>query len=171
MWKGIGQLIGEIKHCQDAGATTAAMAMAFICMDTMAFLSLSADRTKQGRSDFIAWVDAYLKGHGDQPYQYRGLDVYGARCALLHAFGSETNYHQQYPDAKRFGYHDGGKHTYDPAQDEHLVIIGTASFLNDVIHGVGAFVVACKADSDLRGRVEARLPGALQTFPFSQNEG
>lgn len=58
MWKGIGQLIGEIKHCQDAGATTAAMAMAFICMDTMAFLSLSADRTKQGRSDFIAWVDA-----------------------------------------------------------------------------------------------------------------
>jgi hypothetical protein len=106
--------------------------MAYVCIDTMAFLSLPADQDKQGRSDFIAWCDAYLKGHEDQPYQYRGMDVYGARCALLHAFGSEVDFHEKYPEAKKFGYHDGGKHAYDAAQDERLVIIGTASFINDV---------------------------------------
>jgi len=166
MWAGVSGLIAEIKRCEAAGATTAAMAMAFVCMDTLAFLSLPADRHKQSRADFIAWVDTYLKGHPDQPYQYRGLDVYGARCALLHAFSSETGYHEQYPDAKRFGYHDGGKHAFNPTQDEHLVIIGTASLLNDVIHAVGAFIEACKAEPDLRGRVESRLPLVLQTFPF-----
>jgi hypothetical protein len=155
MWNGVSGLIAEIKRCEGAGATTAAVAMAFVCIDTMAFLALPQGRDKQGRTDFIAWVDAYVKGHEDQPYQYRGLDVYGARCALLHAFGSEADYH------------DGGKHAYDPAQDEHLVIIGTASFLNDIVHAVGAFCEACKADQDLRVRVESRLPKVLATFPAS----
>lgn len=167
MWKGVSGLIAEIKRCEDAGATTAAVAMALVCIDTMAFLALPRERDKQGRADFIAWVDAYVKGHEDQPYQYRGIDVYGARCALLHAFGSEADYHQQYPDAKKFGYHDGGKHAYDQAQDEHLVIIGTASFLNDIVHAVGAFCEVCKADQDLRNRVESRLPKVLATFPAS----
>ena len=167
MWDGVSGLLAEIKRCEDAQATTAAVAMAYVCIDTMAFLSLPAAKHKQGRTDFIVWVGAYLKGHEDQPYKYRGLDVYGARCALLHAFGSEVDYHQIYPDAKKFGYHDGGKHAYDPAVDDHLVIIGTASFLNDVVHAVGAFVEACKADAELRCRVEARLPTVLATFPVS----
>ena len=94
--------------------------------------------------------------------------MYGARCALLHAFGSEADYHQKYPDAKRFGYHDGGKHAYDPAVDDHLVIIGTASLLNDVIHAVGAFCEACKTDGELRARVENRLPRVLATFPVRE---
>lgn len=167
MWKGVSGLVAEIKRCEAAGATTAAVAMAFVCIDTMAFLALPPERDKQGRVDFIVWVETYLKGHEEQPYQYRGIDVYGARCALLHAFGSEADYHQQYPDAKKFGYHDGGKHAFDPAQDEHLVIIGMVSFLNDVVHAVRDFCEACMADQDLRTRVENRLPKVLTTFPVN----
>lgn len=166
MWSGVSALITQIKKCEAAGATMSAVAMAYICIDTLAFLSLPAERETQGRTDFIAWVDAYLKGHEDQPYQYRGLDVYGARCAVLHAFGAEGNFHQQNPDAKKFGYHDGGKHAFDPAVDEHLVIIGTASFLNDIVIAVGTFIESCKADANLRQRVEARLPKVIASFPF-----
>ena len=166
MWDAITGLLAEIKRCEAAGATSAAVAMAYNCIDTMAFLSLPAGQDKQGRSDFIAWCDKFLRGHDDQPYQYRGLDVYGARCALLHAFGSEADFHEKNTDAKKFGYHDGGKHAYDPEQDERLVIIGTASFVNDVTHAVGEFVDACKTDADLRTRVEGRLPQVLATFPI-----
>jgi hypothetical protein len=74
--------------------------------------------------------------------------------------------HEKYPDAKKFGYHDGGKHAYDPAQDERLVLIGTASFTNDVAHAVGAFLEACKCDAEMRARVEGRLPQVLATFPI-----
>lgn len=160
-------LLAEIKKCETAGATTAAVAMAYICIDTMAFLGLPSSKDKQGRADFIAWVDKYLKGAPEQPYQYRGIDVYGARCALLHAFSSEVDYHQQYPEAKKFGYHDGGQHAYDPAIDERLVIIGTASFLNDVGIAVGTFVQDLIKDLDLRARVASRLPRVLATFPAS----
>lgn len=87
MWDAIKGLVAEIQTCEKAGATTSAVAMAFVCMDAMTSLSLPADRETQGRADFVAWVDKHLKGHADQPYQYRGIDVYGARCVLLHASG------------------------------------------------------------------------------------
>lgn len=93
--------------------------------------------------------------------------MYGARCAMLHAFGSESDFHEKNEDAKKFRYHDGGKHAYDPAVDERLVIIGSASFLNDVICAVSAFLEDCKTDADLRGRVEERLPKVLATFSIS----
>lgn len=166
MWNAINALIAEIKTCEKAGATISAVAMAYVCIDTMAFLSLPAGQDRQTREDFISWVDTYLQGHGEQPYQYRGIDVYGARCAVLHAFSAEATFHQQNPDTVRYGYHDGGKHSYDPDVDDHLVIIGTASFLNDVVHAVSSFMDACKADLDLRARVETRLPTVLTTFPF-----
>jgi hypothetical protein len=165
MWNAITGLVAQVKRCEEVGATAAAVAIAYIAIDTMAFLGLPADRQKQVRNDFVAWVDLYLKGHENQPYQYRGIDVYGARCALLHAFGSEVDYHQQFPDAKKFGYHDGGQHAYDPAIDEHQVIIGTASFLNDVVFAIGSFIEACQADPALRALVEGRLPRILATFP------
>lgn len=166
MWKPVTGLIAEIKKCEGVSATTAAVAMAYICIDTMAFLALPAGKDKQGRTEFIEWCDKYLQAHEDQPYKYRGIDVYGARCALLHAFGTEADYHDKVPEAKKFGYHDGGKHAFDPAQDERLVIIGTASFINDVVHAVSAFMEACKADVDLRARVEGRLPQVLEAFAF-----
>lgn len=97
----------------------------------------------------------------------RGLDVYGARCAILHAFGSEVNFHQQNPDAKIFGYHDGGKHALDTQVSERLVIIGTASFLNDVVLAVEAFLKACETDLYLRARAEGRLPKVLANFPIA----
>ena len=160
-------ILSEIKRCEEVGATTAALAMAFVCIDTMAYLALPAGKETQGRLDFIAWVDMYLKGHSDQPYQYHGLDVYGARCALLHAFGSEATFHSSYPDAKIYGYHDGGKHAFNPAVDERLVLIGTASFLNDVVITVGSFIEASLTDLELRSRVENRLPKVLATFPLA----
>lgn len=167
MWDAIKGLVEEIKTCEKAGATKSAVVMAFVCMDTMAYLSLPTGRETQGKADFIAWVNTYLKGHKDQPYQYRGLDVYGARCAMLHAFGSDSDFHEKNEEAKKFAYHDGGKHAYDPAVDSRLVIIGIASFLNDVVHAVNAFLQSCKESADLRAQAEGRLPKVLATFPFS----
>jgi len=167
MWSGVNGLIQEIKKCEAADATTAAVTMAYVCIDTMAFLALPAGRESQAKGDFIAWVDTYLKGVSGQPYQYRGIDVYGARCAVLHAFSSEVNFHQQNPDAKIFGYHDGSKHAFDPDVSDRHVIIGTASFLDDVARAVRTFLEACKNDPALRARVESRLPKVFATFPIA----
>lgn len=165
-WNAITGLVEEIKRCEECEAIGAAVTTSYVCMDTLASLARPVDKPKVTRSDFIDWVDSYLQGHADQPYQYRGKDVYAARCAVLHTYGVEAELHGEDPDIRKFGYHDGGRHSYDPSVDERLVMIGTGSFLNDVVHAVRSFLEACKADGDLRSRVEERLPGVLQTLPL-----
>ena len=52
MWKGVSDLSIELKKCEDVGSTTGALAMAFICLDTLAFLAMEEDKpeqTKRGR--------------------------------------------------------------------------------------------------------------------------
>jgi hypothetical protein len=165
MWNVIVNLIEEIKICEQVGATMSAVSMAFVCIDTMTFLSLPPGKKRQDKRDFMRWVDTYLKGHKDQPYQYRGLDVYAARCAVLHMLGSASNFHGSNSDAKKFAFHDGGKHIYDPATDDTLVVIGTASFIDDVVRAANNFLEACLADPSLRCCVEKRLPRVLSIFP------
>ena len=165
-WKAIISLVSELKRCDECNITTASVAMAFICIDTLANLSRPADKKKVTRSDFKEWVNTHLKGHADQPYQYRGKDVYAARCALLHKYGSEAELHEEDPDTIMFVYHNGGKHQYAPSKKKNLAIIGTKSFINDVIHAVDSFLKLCKKDSTLRQLVGERLPSVLQTMPF-----
>lgn len=165
-WQAIIGLISELKRCDECDITTASVAMAFICIDTLASLSRSTDKKRVTRADFKEWVDTYLKGHQDQPYKYRGKDVYAARCAFLHRYGSEADLHEEDPDTIKFAYHDGGKHKYNPEIEQRLVIIGTKSFINDVVCAVESFLEKCKSDPSLRQRVEERLPNVLQTMPF-----
>ena len=113
-WKAITGLIGEIKRCEECGVTIAAVAMAFICIDTLASLGRPENKDRVTRSDFKEWINAHLKGHPDQPYQYRGKDVYAARCAFLHTYGSTAELHQEDLDTIKFIFHNGGKHVYDP---------------------------------------------------------
>lgn len=166
MWDAIIGIIKEIKKCESADVTIAAVAMAYVCIDTMAYLSMPESQSEQQKQDFIDWVNTYLKGHPDQPYQYDGTEVYAARCALLHTFGAEAKMHREDSNIKKFGYHNGGTHAFDPDISPNLVMIGTASFLNDLVIAVEGFVKACQEDEALRTRVESRLPSVNQWFPF-----
>ncbi len=168
-WQGIADLLAEMRRCEKANASIAAVAMAYVCIDTMAYLAMPAGQTSQTKQDFIEWANAYLKAHPTQPYQYAGLDVYAARCATLHAFGSEAELHRGNPSIKQFGYSDGGRHRYDPNVAPDVVIIGLASFLNDVALGVQAFLAACRSDASLRARVESRLEKLFNVLPYPRH--
>lgn len=80
--KSIVDLVSEMKRCDECGITSASVAMAYICIDTLANLARPLDKPRVTRADFRDWVNEYLKGHKEQPYQYRGKDVYAARCAF-----------------------------------------------------------------------------------------
>lgn len=159
-------LVSELKRCDESGLITASLAMAFICIDSMSNLSRPEDKKRVTRGDFKNWVDKHLTGHPEQPYQYRGKDVYAARCAFLHTYGSEAELHEEDPDIIKYGYHDGGKHNFDPKVAPDLVLIGTRSFVNDVIHAVEYFLESCKSDKSLRELVESRLAHVLRTTPY-----
>ena len=165
-WKAISGLISELKRCDEYNIPTASIAMTFICIDTLANLNRPIEKQKATRNDFIEWVNNYLKTHPKQPYQYIGKDVYAARCAFLHTYGSDALLHKEDSSIKKYGYHDGGKHAYNPDIEPNLVLIGTKSFINDVIHAAEDFIENCLDDQTLRSKVESRLPNLLQINPF-----
>jgi hypothetical protein len=100
------ELCEQIIKCQEADALMAALAMVYVGIDTMAWLSLPIGSSSVNRSCFCNWVDTYLKTDASQPYQYIGIDVYAARCAMLHGYGSIADLHNQPNPPKIFGYLD-----------------------------------------------------------------
>lgn len=163
----IMSLLHEIAKCQDAGATSAAAVMVYVGIDVMAFLSMPAGQAKQRRADFIAWVDEYLKAAPKSTYQYDGRDVYGARCAMLHTYSIEADYHEQNAEVKKFGYHNGGRHAYNAEINAHLVIIGINSLVHDFAGAVDAFMHAMIGDAALRERVAGRIPQLVDVLPIN----
>ncbi len=167
-WSALIVLVSELKKCDEKNLTSASLALAYICIDTLANLSREKDKPQGTRSDFKKWVDTYLKAHEQQLYQYRGKDVYAARCAFLHSYSSEAELYKTDNDIKKFGYSDSGQHAYNPEIDERFVIIGTKSFINDVIIGIEAFLNDCKNNKELKVLVESRLPSVLQNIQISK---
>lgn len=167
-WKSIIDLVAELKRCDEADLTTASIAMSYICIDTLASLGRAENKQKVTRSDFKSWVDLHLKGHPDQNYQYRGKDVYAARCAFLHKYGSEAELHLEDTEIIKFAYHDGGRHKYKPELESGLVLIGVKSLVDDVVRAVESFLQQCEQDAELKKRVESRLSGVLHAVPYEE---
>lgn len=167
-WLAIASLASQIKKCDELGLVTPSIAMSYICIDAMASLSRPLNKSRVTRLDFIEWVDSYVKCDPEQVYKYRGIDVYAARCAFLHTYGSKSELHEKDSDIIQFVYCDGGRHFYNPSEDPNLVIIGTKSFTNDIINAVSDFLDECGKDLQLKFRVEGRLSEVLDLVPISE---
>ena len=104
-------LCSDIKKAKDNAALGGSVILTYSAIDAMAFMSMSASQKEVHRHDFVAWVDRYMKTDASQPYQYRGIDLYGARCVIVHRYGVES----RLSDAglcNIFAYHDGGDHIF-----------------------------------------------------------
>ncbi|MFM0202205.1 hypothetical protein PQR53_20305 [Paraburkholderia fungorum] len=162
-YRPILNLLEQAHKALDAGATVAAIAMVYIGIDTMAWLALPIGQNTQTRTDFCNWVDAYLKVDATQPYQYVGLDVYAARCAVLHQFATVAELHRRDNPPTKFGYLDNGPHQTDGGD---LVLISAAMLIRDFSHAVARFTRAPQADADLKARIDSRVLELLNTTPI-----
>lgn len=111
-------------------------------------------------------MDRYLGADPSQPYQYRGIDVYAARCGLLHAFTAEADLHRRDPSIYQFVCNDGGQHGVAEDHVPKVAVVGTASFFNDLAHAVLDFLNVAEGDPQLRTLVESRLPLVYKTVPI-----
>jgi hypothetical protein len=159
-------LLEEITRCKDADATISSVTMIYVCIDTMAFLSMPVGQTTQGKRDFIVWVDTYLKTAQSNTYQYRGLDLYAARCSLLHAFSAEARIHKEDVSIPVFSYLDNGPHAFDPSVSPRVVLISVEMLIQDLARAIMGFFAVMETDADLRALVESRLPSLYEELPF-----
>lgn len=156
-------ICGEIKKVHDAGAMSATVIMIYVAIDTMAFLSMPKTKTRNNRAEFIQWINKYLKTDVSQSYQYRGKDIWAARCAKLHSYSSYSEYAKR-NKCKLYGYIDGSDHKYDPKESTSLVLICIPRLVDDFYKAVQYFLSDALKNKTLKNRIDERLSKICQQF-------
>jgi hypothetical protein len=72
----------------DSECFPAAVTLIYSGMDAMAFLNMPSRQQDVTGKDFISWADRYISFPCRE--QVSGLDLYGARCGVLHAHGIKS---------------------------------------------------------------------------------
>jgi len=151
-------IVNDIHVCLKNNAPTGAVLLTYCAIDAMVFLSMSLSKTKVSRTDYIAWVDKYMKTDMTQSYQYRGIDLYGARCGIAHNYGVESDLSRE-GKCKVFAYKPNSlRHFHDPVKHPEMVVLGVDLFIRDFYKSVEQFLADIEKDNELRRRVESRLP-------------
>jgi hypothetical protein len=102
--------IGDsIKFTLDNGHIMASLILTYSSIDCMASLIMPEDQKKVKGDDFRGWIDKYMEADQDQSYQYKGIDLWGARCGLVHRYSARSDISER-GDCKIFQYHNGGPH-------------------------------------------------------------
>ncbi len=155
-WTPFHNIGHDIAVARDNGAITGALILTYAAIDAMAFLSMPENRKEVNRSNFISWVETYMKTDPKQPYQYQGIDLYGARCGLVHRYGATSRLTDS-GRCKAFSYHDGSEHIYKPIIHEDFVAISYPRFINDFFRAMKKFLADIIKDKELKKKVDTRI--------------
>jgi hypothetical protein len=90
-----------------------------------------------------------------------GIDVYAARCAVLHSYGSVAAVHSSAHPPRKFGYADNGPHRTDEA--ERFVLVSIAVLTRDLGRAMEAFMSTARSDPELKRRIDSRVTSLFFT--------
>ena len=147
------------------GHITASLILTYSAIDCMASLIMPENQKDVTRSDFIKWVDEYMKSDPGQSYQYQGVDLWGARCGLVHRYSGFSRLSEK-GECKIFQYHNGGNHIYNPSISQNVVMISARRLINDFYEGMRAFLKNLIENERLRGRVGKRIGNLFHVSPY-----
>jgi hypothetical protein len=160
----VKSICGDIKKARDNGAFAGSVILTLSAIDAMAFLAMPKTQKEVHLTDYVDWTDKYIQTDSNQPYQYKGIDLYGARCGIVHRYGAISRLSEQ-GKCKIFVYHNGPEHIYKPRVNKEMVLISILRFTNDFFNAVRKFMQEMRKDSDLKSRVDSRI---LQLFRVSK---
>jgi hypothetical protein len=160
--------IGDsIKFTLKNGHISASLILTYSAIDCMASLIMPEEQKEVTGSDFKKWVDIYMKTDPVQSYQYRGVDLWGARCGLVHRYSPYSNVIER-EGCKVFQYHDGGNHIYNPSINESVVMISAPRLINDFYEGMRAFLKNLIEDDKLREKAGRRIGNLFRVLPYAE---
>jgi len=134
----------------------AALVLLYSGMDAMAFMSLPAEKNSVTRKDYIAWAEQYI--HFPCTGQVTGLELYGARCGVLHTFTPDSELTRD-NKARRIVYinHHTPEVSYDPSEPEDIVVMSVHGLYKAFLAGVQQFLADLLLDKSREALALTRL--------------
>jgi hypothetical protein len=138
-------------------------------IDTMAYLGMPDNQQDVTHDDFVRWVDRYIKF--SCKHQLTGLDLYGARCGMLHSFSTVSNLSRQ-GKCRQVGYMDRSvpEIRFDPNVSEELVLVSIEGLAKAFLQGVDKFMIDLYADKRKAKVADERFQHVVHTFPCEKDK-
>lgn len=142
----------------------AATILIYAGMDAMAFLNMPASQTEVSRDDFIRWAERYVRFPCRE--QLTGADLYGARCAMLHAYGVVSRMSRA-GNCRMIGYLDQSlpEVRYNPSVAADLVLVSITALKEAFFRGLDDFLIDAFANKSKAPIIEERLRTFVHVFP------
>ncbi len=157
----------DIRLLLDNHAWRGAILLTYAGMDTLAYLAMPSGRVKVERSDFIAWADQYV--HFDGSVQLSGEELYAARCATLHSYGTES-YLNRTKSVRQVGYMDkSDPPVRENARAPDLVLVSVPALAAAFFTGVDRFLIDAFSDSARAALVEGRFEKLIHALPAERD--
>jgi hypothetical protein len=131
----------------------------------MSFLNLPSDREDVSREDFIEWVERYIKFLCKE--QLSGLDLYGARCSILHTYSAESKLSKT-GKCRIVGYmykSTPEEVVYNDKVSTELVMVSILGLKEAFFNGIDQFLINVFSDSKHAPIVEKRLKKLYHALP------
>jgi hypothetical protein len=133
-----------------------ALVLTYAGMDTMAFINMPDCQSEVQKTDFVVWADRYMEF--DRPVT--GLELYGARCGLLHSYGIKSRISSA-GAGREIGYFSGPdagpQVRADPAICPSLVMVSVGGLVAAFFRGIDRFLIEVFGDALRRPLAEERL--------------
>lgn len=152
----IDNICNDIQKARDNGILAGAIILTLSAIDAMAYLSMPTNKKDVDKTEYIRWVEKYMKTNSIQSYQYRGIDLYGARCGIIHRYGVESNLSEN-GLCKIFGYHNGSGHIYNSTIKKDMVMMSIWRFTQDFFRAVEKFLEDIIRDKELKLKTDSRI--------------
>lgn len=150
----VGRSLGEIHKaasiCVNRGLQIPALMLLYAGIDIAGWID-STDPDESTRDTFTRWSDAYI--HPEEKLGCSSLDLYGARCGLLHRAGADSHMAER-GECRRIFYSWGWVHeadhqtVVDEIADEDVVVVHVHALLEAYRSGLAAYA------RDVRGYPE-----------------
>jgi len=128
----------------------------------MAFLDMPANQVKVQRKDFIQWTEKYI--HFPCKDQLPGIDLYGARCALLHTYSDESELSRA-GQCRTIVHTDEAKPEIRPF-DAEKVFVSIPALKKAFDNGIDKSLINAFANKSKAKVVEERLNTLIQIYSF-----
>lgn len=160
----------DIRTLLESGGLRGALLLMLSGIDTMAFLVMDDAKADVTRSDFIQWADRYMRFPCAE--QVSGLELYAARCAALHAYGTESRLSRE-GCCRQIGWISEARRevVYAPQKHPDTVMVSIPALVRAFFAGIDTFLVDTFADPVKAARAEKRFKKLMYVLPGPARKG
>jgi hypothetical protein len=156
----VEHIISDIKFCLENHRMVAGAQLLMSAIDIASGIERPREKLDTDREDFISWADRYLTLSGPE-YTLRGVDLYAARCGLLHGYTAQAKLIRQ-GKAVMLGWLDDMLPPVRANEDQSLVLASLAALFVAFNHGLADSIGRINRNQELAVLVNERLAFMFQ---------